>query len=213
MGDSIQASFLTLIHFLPTLMHACLNISEILSTIFELAYKDSPGRPNMHTLASLAITCQWFREPAVSILWRSLPNLTPLVKCLPSDAWMVKEGQIITLVSFVFCIPKSNIFPSVSVVHSMAKNSIIVTPLAADVISRTFTHNHTHTHILVVRRGHGYLYKSLWRRHTNRLWLCVHGRLVTSPASGVRRMLVIYGMSGTFPEDTETEQNSRYMMP
>jgi len=47
---------------------------------------------------------------------------------------------------------------------------------------------HITTHIphnLVVRRGHGYLYKSLWRRHTNRLWLCVYVRLVTSPASGV----------------------------
>jgi len=55
-------------------------------------------------------------------------------------------------------------------------------PLAADVTSQTFTH----THILVVRRGHRYLYKSLWRRHTNRLWLCVYVRLVTSPASGER---------------------------
>jgi len=60
-----------------------------------------------------------------------------------------------------------------------------VSPLAADVTSQTFTHNHTHTHILVVRRGHGYPYKSLWRRHTNRLWLCVYVRLVTSPASSV----------------------------
>jgi len=63
--------------------------------------------------------------------------------------------------------------------------NVRVTPLAADVTSQTFTHNHTHTHILVVRRGHGYLYKSLWRRQTNRLWLCVYVRLVTSPASGV----------------------------
>ena len=73
------------------IMHRRLLSFEILSIIFEYVYGD-PYR-GIRTTASSAVTCQPFREPALDILWRSLPSLAPLVKCLPRRAWTKTKGD------------------------------------------------------------------------------------------------------------------------
>ena len=70
-------------------MHDCLQIVEILSLIFEHVYIHPED--GIKIISALAATCTQFRDPAVEILWHSLPNLLPFVRCLPSDAWEVEE--------------------------------------------------------------------------------------------------------------------------
>nr|GAT49632.1 predicted protein [Mycena chlorophos] len=62
-------------------MHPCLCIDEILDRIFEYLL------PYNHNLAALALTCRAFTEPASEKLWRTLPELEHLPRCLPSDCW------------------------------------------------------------------------------------------------------------------------------
>nr|GAT49636.1 predicted protein [Mycena chlorophos] len=62
-------------------MHPCLCIDEILDRIFEYLL------PYNHNLAALALTCRAFTEPASEKLWRTLPELEHLLRCLPADCW------------------------------------------------------------------------------------------------------------------------------
>ncbi|RDB17404.1 hypothetical protein Hypma_001758 [Hypsizygus marmoreus] len=67
-------------------MHRCLAIPYLLTIIFENVVEDTQEkwpRPGSSTLAALAVTCQLFNEPALKVLWRFLPSLEPLVRCLP----------------------------------------------------------------------------------------------------------------------------------
>ncbi|KAF8123893.1 hypothetical protein EV363DRAFT_1227965 [Boletus edulis] len=66
-------------------MHRALEIQEILLNIFEWERRD--------TLASLARTCHAFEEPALDLLWRVLPNLSPLARCLPDASYRL-PGKI-----------------------------------------------------------------------------------------------------------------------
>ncbi|RDB17368.1 hypothetical protein Hypma_001836 [Hypsizygus marmoreus] len=66
-------------------MHRCLGVLDVLQNIFSLVFQ-SPTHGSMD-LAQLAVTCQLFRAPALDILWRTLPNLAPLIRCIPDDAW------------------------------------------------------------------------------------------------------------------------------
>ncbi|KAH9949841.1 hypothetical protein B0H21DRAFT_687727 [Amylocystis lapponica] len=45
-------------------------------------------------LAALARTCRAFQDVALDILWRTLPNLAPLIKCFPTDVWKELPVQI-----------------------------------------------------------------------------------------------------------------------
>ena len=78
-------------------MHKCLSTLEALSHIFEDVYAEESG---LKDTAALAVTCQTFREPALDILWRSLPNLVTLVRCLPEDAYKIVcvSDVVITMV-------------------------------------------------------------------------------------------------------------------
>lgn len=76
-------------------MHKCWEVSELVTAIFlyatENAYLAYVGAcswpiPGSSTLAVLARTCKLFSEPALNILWHYMPNLNPLIRCLPSDA-------------------------------------------------------------------------------------------------------------------------------
>ena len=67
-------------------MHPCLQIDEILRSIFEFL-KEDPQGPQRRTLVNLAITCHTFSLPALAVLWSHLPSLAPVVMCLPCDAW------------------------------------------------------------------------------------------------------------------------------
>ncbi|KIJ69468.1 hypothetical protein HYDPIDRAFT_106090 [Hydnomerulius pinastri MD-312] len=39
------------------------------------------------SLAGLARTCRALHKPALDVLWKELPDMTPLIKCLPRDLW------------------------------------------------------------------------------------------------------------------------------
>ncbi|KAG1879243.1 hypothetical protein F4604DRAFT_561298 [Suillus subluteus] len=69
-------------------MHACLQIPEILRMIFEEVTQvtNSVVRPSYTTLYHLAMTCRAFRGPALDVLWAHIPTSDVLVLCLPQDA-------------------------------------------------------------------------------------------------------------------------------
>jgi hypothetical protein len=72
-------------------IHPCLKALNILSTICDFALQAPEDGPK--TLAAVAVTCRAFENTALDVLWRTLPNLVPLVKCLPPDAWKVKVDK------------------------------------------------------------------------------------------------------------------------
>lgn len=59
-------------------MHPCLSIDEIFQEVL--------GHVGGHrkTLRSLSLVCRTFVEPANEQLWSDLPDIRPLVNCLPS---------------------------------------------------------------------------------------------------------------------------------
>jgi hypothetical protein len=74
-------------------MHPSLEIEEILRYILEFLYGDPSGQ-NRRSLVNLAITCRNFLRPALEILWFDLPSLSPLVMCLPEDAWEKRNDEM-----------------------------------------------------------------------------------------------------------------------
>ncbi|KAF9225243.1 hypothetical protein BS17DRAFT_730527 [Gyrodon lividus] len=74
-------------------MHKALCVQEILSNIFDRVctdLDDPEWQPNLNpSLAALARTCRTFQEPAVDALWFQLDDLTPLLRCLPQDVWVL----------------------------------------------------------------------------------------------------------------------------
>jgi len=79
-------------------MHACLRTPELLLNIFNYVHDDEVNerdflkrRPRTATLPALARTCRDFTEPALDIIWRSLPSLMPLLACIPVDRWTREE--------------------------------------------------------------------------------------------------------------------------
>lgn len=69
---------------LPT-AHKCLLIAELTQNIFK--YVSEPD------LVSLALTCQFFLNPALDLLWRKQDSLLPLLMCMPSNLWMLRDNQ------------------------------------------------------------------------------------------------------------------------
>ncbi|KAG6910715.1 hypothetical protein DXG01_008246 [Tephrocybe rancida] len=73
-------------------MHRCLWTLDILLAIFTDvagAHMDGTERtpsPESAALLNLALTCRWFKGPALGILWRAIPGLDSIVACLPQDA-------------------------------------------------------------------------------------------------------------------------------
>ncbi|KAI9567224.1 hypothetical protein HD554DRAFT_2329288 [Boletus coccyginus] len=86
-------------------MHHALYIEEILLNVFSHCYTLKRGRhsysepqrwyANVH-LATLARTCNTFKEPALDTIWAELDDLTPLVRCLPEASW-VESGSVYSL--------------------------------------------------------------------------------------------------------------------
>ena len=84
-------------------MHHTLRISEVLSHIFDYALL-TPDDGRLSALRSLALTCKAFEDPALTILWRNMVSLVPLVKCLPEELWeieIVNNGDSILVRSLV----------------------------------------------------------------------------------------------------------------
>ncbi|KAF8552920.1 hypothetical protein OG21DRAFT_1510909 [Imleria badia] len=81
-------------------MHRVLLLEEILHNIFSyLPFQPSiPLFPGLRfpsrnfDLIALARTSKAFKEPALDILWVYLPDLTPLVRCLPEASWVNPDG-------------------------------------------------------------------------------------------------------------------------
>lgn len=44
-------------------------------------------------LVSVALACRAFYEPAMDVVWRDLPGMGPLIKCLPAKFWQLKEME------------------------------------------------------------------------------------------------------------------------
>lgn len=71
-------------------MHRCLHINEILELIAAHLCNEGqcPG-----SLASMALACRAFYEPATNQLWSRLRGLKPLVQCLPPDAIEIHDEE------------------------------------------------------------------------------------------------------------------------
>lgn len=88
-------------------MHPCLRVPEILSLLFHALLEPRPSvqivtdpattatrqvlcypwpAPGSAQLLNVALTCKAFCEPALDLLWYYLPDLHPLLKCLPENA-------------------------------------------------------------------------------------------------------------------------------
>lgn len=73
-------------------MHHALKIPEIQHIIFTFVFDDSLPRVKKRNLVSLAVTSQVFKHVALDIIWYTLGNVVPLIKCLPEDLYYEKQG-------------------------------------------------------------------------------------------------------------------------
>jgi hypothetical protein len=71
-----------------TIMHLCLQITEILTKIFASYDGD---KESVKTLYSLVLVCKMFHEPARGALWRFQRSFATLVKMFPEDLWVEME--------------------------------------------------------------------------------------------------------------------------
>ncbi|KAI6104263.1 hypothetical protein F5141DRAFT_1029811 [Pisolithus sp. B1] len=80
-------------------MHPCLRITEILDLIISFMVDERIHEPGEvcgirhQGIARLARTCKAFKDPALDVLWRTQPSLSPLIMCLPNHLWTVKKEQ------------------------------------------------------------------------------------------------------------------------
>ncbi|KAI9574109.1 hypothetical protein HD554DRAFT_2309665 [Boletus coccyginus] len=83
-------------------MHRALYLEEILRNIFSYIpfVIPLPGPPltpvrgrfrSQSDMLSLATTCKAFKEPALDMLWASLQDLSPLIRCLPEQSWIISQ--------------------------------------------------------------------------------------------------------------------------
>ncbi|TFK69874.1 hypothetical protein BDN72DRAFT_583880 [Pluteus cervinus] len=66
-------------------MQRVLYTEELVQNILNIAFADE--KKGASTLASLASTSQLWHTRAVSVLWHTLPNIKPLLRCMPRDIW------------------------------------------------------------------------------------------------------------------------------
>ena len=71
-------------------MHDALLDEYILFLIFsyfdvglEERERKSEARARKRNLATLALVCRAFYDPAMSILWSALHDISPLIRCMP----------------------------------------------------------------------------------------------------------------------------------
>ncbi|KAJ6580035.1 hypothetical protein DFH09DRAFT_1076941 [Mycena vulgaris] len=64
-------------------MHRALNIMEVVEIVTSHL---SPSLPDERgALASLAVTCETFHDPALDALWRSQNTIKNILSCMPGD--------------------------------------------------------------------------------------------------------------------------------
>ena len=72
-------------------MHHCLEITEILKTIF-----NNIGFPgSRRDLYALALVSKAFHEPALDVLWESQTSILPLIKTFPVEVWKEPGNPLI----------------------------------------------------------------------------------------------------------------------
>ncbi|KII95061.1 hypothetical protein PLICRDRAFT_169754 [Plicaturopsis crispa FD-325 SS-3] len=75
-------------------MHNCLTVPEILAMIFDIVAGEPTFRRTLdgpyRDLAVLARTCKLFSAPALDLLWHTLSDISPLVRCMPTEVWTQK---------------------------------------------------------------------------------------------------------------------------
>ncbi|KAI0335785.1 hypothetical protein GY45DRAFT_702553 [Cubamyces sp. BRFM 1775] len=69
-----------------SIMSSIAGIPEIISLVCECA--DHP------TLALMARSSRILHEAAIQVLWRILPDLFPLIRCFPEDAWTLVQQDL-----------------------------------------------------------------------------------------------------------------------
>jgi hypothetical protein len=94
-SSDFQMHRLLLVHDIPHLLACELVGSELKATA-----------------VSLACCCRTFEDPVLNVLWETQDQLTPLLKCLPQDAW--KEGDYTS--TFV---SKTVVFDSLSALNRL----------------------------------------------------------------------------------------------
>ncbi|KAI0667657.1 hypothetical protein C8Q78DRAFT_981449 [Trametes maxima] len=67
-------------------MYAALHVREIIRNICDFS--------DDNTLTVLARSSRLVHEAAIRAIWRTLPNLAPLVKCFPGDSWRIRGDQL-----------------------------------------------------------------------------------------------------------------------
>ncbi|KZT26006.1 hypothetical protein NEOLEDRAFT_260447 [Neolentinus lepideus HHB14362 ss-1] len=73
----------------------CLLPPEILLYVFEIMYRERWNWPRgRSSVVACASTCKAFYGPVVDLLWRTLPNLDPLFRCMPWHLCKFNKGCI-----------------------------------------------------------------------------------------------------------------------
>ena len=77
-------------------MHRALLVKELFLSILDHLGASSTEATNRDSasLASLAVVCREWHEPALDRLWRMQRTLVPLLKTLPMDKWKVGEDKL-----------------------------------------------------------------------------------------------------------------------
>ncbi|KAI0769958.1 hypothetical protein C8Q74DRAFT_1272379 [Fomes fomentarius] len=112
-------------------MHRALLIHEIVGYICQFSYKPE--------LASLAGCSKTFHQPAIQALWSDIPNLAPLIRCFPQDAWVVEENTVVSKHNFGFVISLSQ--------RPMSRGQKLVRPLAPEDWERFLHYSHYVLHL------------------------------------------------------------------
>ncbi|KAK7028634.1 hypothetical protein R3P38DRAFT_2937596 [Favolaschia claudopus] len=81
-------------------MHRCWDIAELVQLILEELDSrtfhgdeiESVNRPQVIALYHLAQTCRRLCDPALDVLWKATHGLVPLLKCLPTKSWEIRDG-------------------------------------------------------------------------------------------------------------------------
>lgn len=72
-------------------MHRCLLVPEILQNILNSHQKHNGAEYQRiltaHNLLAATLSCKWFAEPALDLIWKHVPDLRYLLKCLPAGLW------------------------------------------------------------------------------------------------------------------------------
>lgn len=89
-------------------MHRCLCIDDIMRVVFgfidEHEYDPTEGvyvrqEHSLRMLSALSRACHMFKDPAMDVLWREIPDLYVLIKShIPRRLQGIKKANLVSLV-------------------------------------------------------------------------------------------------------------------